>query len=72
MTHRPRSLSVFGRSAKFVSRSVEEMFELVALSMDECLTTAKRARSKADGSKTAIRSNRTYGISEPARHSRPH
>jgi hypothetical protein len=43
MHHRSSSLSVFGRSAKFVSRSVEEMFELVASSMDECLKTAKRS-----------------------------
>jgi hypothetical protein len=48
------------------------MFELVASSMDECLTTAKRASSKTDGSKTAIRSNRPIGISEPVRQSRPH
>ncbi len=42
MYRRSNSLSVLDRGAKFLSRSIEDMFELIAASMDECLTSAKR------------------------------
>jgi hypothetical protein len=72
MSNRSSSFSVFERSAKFLSRSFDEMFELVASSMDECLSTAKRTSGMGVHSKPKDRKIQLAGKIEPDRQGRPH
>ncbi len=60
MSHKSTTLGVLEHGAKFVSRSLAEMFELVAGSMDECLTTAKRTAHPRIRVKTAVGARPTF------------